>query len=598
MKKYFILVWLLLIIISHTIIHTNKNNGINDYLEQKTEQRHLEYKAIYNNYKTFADMIFKTIVNTDKVINIFANRDRKKLMNYLNDDYKELRKFSIRQLHFHLPNNDSFLRMHRPNKYGDNLTKARLTVKYVNENKKFIDGFEEGKIFNGFRFVYPLFDNSKDKKHIGSVEVSYSALFFIKEMIHSYKVTSNFFIDKDVVGQKVFNSEKSNYSQSPYDKYLVQNSIIKLQNIDISKIKLSDKFITQVYAGLKAEKPFSMLFNNNINKIITYIPLQNPINKKMVAILSVKTTEDFIQRKETNSRLIFLLSIIIISIALLFIYKQLQYQHKLNEDIDDKTKELELEILKIKELEDEKLNQQGIMLKREKMAALGDMIGNIAHQWRQPLSVISTGVTGMQMQKEYNSLSDEQFNNTCDAINENAQYLSKTIDDFSDFIKGDRVTKIFILSDEINSFLHLIEGATKNNYINIILDIEEEIKIDGYQNELTQCLINIFNNAKDAFENTDDIDKLIFLSTSIKDSKAIISIKDNAGGIPEDIINKVFEPYFTTKHKSQGTGIGLHMTYNLIVDGMKGSIVVNNDTYTYDSKQYTGAEFLIILPLS
>ena len=151
----------------------------------------------------------------------------------------------------------------------------------------------------------------------------------------------------------------------------------------------------------------------------------------------------------------------------------------------------------------------------------------------------------------------------------------------------------------LNSFLHLVDSSIKNHHINIILDLQIDIEIDGYENELTQCFINIFNNAKDILVEKEIEDKFIFISTFINKEKiAVIKIKDNAEGISEDILPKIFEPYFTTKHQSQGTGLGLHMTYNLIVDGMGGTIDVANVTYEYDDKEYTGAEFSISLPLS
>ena len=248
----------------------------------------------------------------------------------------------------------------------------------------------------------------------------------------------------------------------------------------------------------------------------------------------------------------------------------------------------------INDITDEK-EKEKIMIEQSKLVSMGEMIGNIAHQWRQPLSVISTASTGIIVQKNYGTLDETKLIDTCEAINDNAQYLSKTIDDFQNFIKGDRTKNIFSLKDDIDSFLHLVEGSIKSNNINIILNLQEDIKINGYENELTQCLINLFNNAKDVLK--EEKNKLIFISTLITEDKAIIKIKDNGGGVPNNIINKVFEPYFTTKHKSQGTGLGLHMTYNLIVDGMDGTIEVKNRTYKYETKEYTGAEFIISLPL-
>ena len=255
--------------------------------------------------------------------------------------------------------------------------------------------------------------------------------------------------------------------------------------------------------------------------------------------------------------------------------------------------DITLKFQKDKELQE----KERLLRDQSKLASMGEMIGNIAHQWRQPLSVISTASTGMIVQKEYGMLDDTKFIETCEMINDNAQYLSKTIDDFRNFIQGDRTKKTFYLKDDINSFLHLVEGSIKTHNITIVPDIQQNIKINGYENELTQCLINIFNNAKDALKdnNTGKTIRLIFISTSQKKDKAIIKIKDNAGGIPEDILTKVFEPYFTTKHKSQGTGLGLHMTYNLIVDGMNGMIEVTNAEYIYNEKKYTGAEFVLTL---
>ena len=237
-----------------------------------------------------------------------------------------------------------------------------------------------------------------------------------------------------------------------------------------------------------------------------------------------------------------------------------------------------------------------LIFEQSKMASMGEMIGNIAHQWRQPLSVISTGATGMIMQKEYGLLTDEQFVETCNSINDNVQYLSKTIDDFRNFIEGDRKLELFNLKENIESLLHLVEGSIKSYNIDVILYLDKDISIEGYPNELVQCFINIFNNSKDILINKSSR-RLIFISTYILDHKIYIEFKDNAGGIDEKIISKIFDPYFTTKHQSQGTGLGLNMTYTIITDGMNGSINPSNVTFTYDNKNYKGAQFKICLPV-
>ncbi len=249
-------------------------------------------------------------------------------------------------------------------------------------------------------------------------------------------------------------------------------------------------------------------------------------------------------------------------------------------------------------VEKELYHKDKLLFEQSKMASMGEMIGNIAHQWRQPLNAISLTSNNLSFKCMMDDVDNKLFQKELGLIEGYAQYLSKTIDDFRNFIKGDRTKSIFILINTINNFKNLVDSSIKNNYLNVIFDIDKDIKINGYENELIQCLINIFNNAKDILVEKEIEDKFIFISTSVKDNKAIIKIKDNAGGIPKDILPKIFEPYFTTKHQSLGTGLGLHITYNLIVDGMNGTIEANNVKFKYNGNKYTGAEFVISLTMS
>ena len=243
------------------------------------------------------------------------------------------------------------------------------------------------------------------------------------------------------------------------------------------------------------------------------------------------------------------------------------------------------------------LKQAKMISEQSKMVSMGEMIGNIAHQWRQPLSIISTGVTGMQVQKKYSILSDATFEQTCNTINKNAQYLSTTIDDFRDYIKGDSVKIKFNINDEIKSFLSLVDTTITKYKIEVFVDVKKKMII-CYKNELTQCLINIFNNSKDAFvENKKIVRRFIFINVVIKKGVLVLKIKDNAGGIPKKVLKKIYEPYFTTKHQSQGTGLGLHMTYNLIHNTMKGEITANNLEYFFNDIRCNGVEFIIKIPL-
>jgi PAS domain S-box-containing protein len=241
--------------------------------------------------------------------------------------------------------------------------------------------------------------------------------------------------------------------------------------------------------------------------------------------------------------------------------------------------------------------QEELLIQQSKLAAMGEMIANIAHQWRQPLSVISTLSTGMKLQKELNISNEEYEKESLDNINENAQYLSKTIDDFRNFFKKDNIKTKINFKELFQKTLKLINSRLKNKDIEIIQNNYSEIIFDTYESELIQVFINIINNSIDAFENI-KTNKYIFIDTKEFEDKIVIEIKDNAGGIPTNIIHRIFEPYFTTKNERQGTGIGLYMSKEIISKHLNGNINVSNTTFEHLNKNYTGAIFTLTIPLN
>ncbi|WP_419782700.1 cache domain-containing protein [Malaciobacter marinus] len=247
-------------------------------------------------------------------------------------------------------------------------------------------------------------------------------------------------------------------------------------------------------------------------------------------------------------------------------------------------------------LEEAQKNRQKdtILAQQSKMAAMGEMIANITHQWRQPLSVISTAVTGLKFEKEMDILKDDNFYRGMDSIHNSVMHLSKTIDDFRNFFKPNKDKINFNLKDVVEKTLKLLSSQFDINNIYFIKNCEN-IKIHGAENELVQVLINIINNSKDALKNTDN-KRLIFIDVFKQDNKVILLIKDTAGGINKSIINKVFEPYFTTK-KDKGTGIGLYMSKQIIADSLNGEIAVSNETFVHENIQYKGACFKLTFDL-
>lgn len=236
--------------------------------------------------------------------------------------------------------------------------------------------------------------------------------------------------------------------------------------------------------------------------------------------------------------------------------------------------------------------QERQLFESQKLAAMGEMIVNISHQWRQPLNTISIAASGMNVKHEMDLLEDKDIEEFSKLIIDNTEYLSKTIDTFRNFLKEEKIYKIVILQDRIKEALEIINTPLNDKNINFIdlIDYSNPIEINLIMGELTQVLINIINNSKEAIVEKKISDAWIKLSLEKLDNKVIIYVEDNGGGISEDILPHVFEPYFTTKHQYLGTGLGLHMSNEIIENHLGGKLDAKN------TKE--GAVFRIELPLN
>ena len=241
--------------------------------------------------------------------------------------------------------------------------------------------------------------------------------------------------------------------------------------------------------------------------------------------------------------------------------------------------------------------RENYLLQQTKMVALGEMIGNIAHQWRQPLSIVSTSASSLKLKKELNVLNDEDINEVVQIIMDTVQDLSHTIDEFRDFLCVDKtVFNDYFLNDIIVKAYKMLNHFFINYNIKINKDVPKDLKIKCSESQLVQVFINILSNAKDALLlNNYKSEKVISIKAYKKLNKIHVLIKDNAGGIDEEIIEKIFEPYFTTKHQSQGTGMGLYLTHQIITNELEGEIEVHNEEFLINNKYYKGACFSIVL---
>lgn len=252
--------------------------------------------------------------------------------------------------------------------------------------------------------------------------------------------------------------------------------------------------------------------------------------------------------------------------------------------------------MKVDEEIENNIHKDNILAHQSKMAAMGEMIANISHQWKQPLNVITSMTSSIRLQKDFNKLTDEKLERYIDMTNDAAIYLSQTIDDFKDFFNPHKPKTKFNPKITMEKVFKLTSVQCDRHDIRILMEAQD-CEINSYENELLQVLINIINNAKDALVERAIVQKLIFIEVGCDKDKVIIKISDNAGGISHEVRGRIFEPYFTTKEDNRGTGIGLYMSKEIIEKNMKGKLDIQNSQFTYEENTHKGACFSITLPL-
>ena len=264
---------------------------------------------------------------------------------------------------------------------------------------------------------------------------------------------------------------------------------------------------------------------------------------------------------------------------------------RLNESLELKVKELDTfnKTLhkKVKEEVNKQREKENLLIQQSKLAALGEMIGNIAHQWRQPISAVSAIMMNIKWtaisQGVEKSFLDERMNEA----NVQLKYMSQTIDDFRTFFRPGKEKEYFDLKLEVKKAYKILKASLENDNINLQIYNTKEMQSYGYASEFSQVVLNIISNAKYVLLDRNIQNPKIEIHLSSDKLNIYCEIKDNAGGIEEKYINRIFEPYFTTK-EHQGTGIGLYISKEIIEKHMKGSLQVRNTN--------EGANFIISMP--
>jgi signal transduction histidine kinase len=363
-------------------------------------------------------------------------------------------------------------------------------------------------------------------------------VFFIFSLLFTKRIESIF---KEYKENVILNEDKYHMLFNHSNDAFIISQVEENNYLRITSYNKTASIVTQYDEELIDKNLFDLFINIDINKILK--------DKAFLDTIKLRTKNNFIKTIE--------LSIII-------------YEENKQNIVFASLRDITERTL----LKEEKQKQESILIQKSKMASMGEMIGNIAHQWRQPLSQLSGLFIDIKSAYDYKELNTKYLDNSVEEANDLLEYMSKTIDDFRNFFNPNSIKEEFIIKDAVESAVRIVKSNLDFYQIELNINIDESYKITGFKNEYSQAVMNIISNAKDILieKNIKNPKIKIYLE---KNKENILCIEDNAGGIKEEIIDKIFDPYFTTKYE-YGTGIGLYMTKMIVEDKMNGSVYAKN----------------------
>ena len=545
---------------------------------------HAKDKMNYLNffYENASDTL-KAIASNREFVNFVKNKKDKKIVEDLFDTMIRSDRYYMQLRYIDINGNETirFDRSHigstpyeipkdfLQNKYPRYYCKKCLTLPKDKIWFSNIDlNVEHGKVETPFkpviRIAYPIYVNDKYK---GFIILN----IFMRDYLRILTLSPTF--DVYLIDEKgyfiIHPNSIYNWSRYKKDGKTVYDEFPKYAK----KIMQTNKPLF-----IKAKKIYiqPLKFKNSQNLRLIYVE----------KIEKIKDTEHYIAKRT------FFTVLLAILVAIPFAFLLSSPINKMYESLEEKSEELKdiannLEEKVKKEIEKNKKKDR-LLENQSKLAALGEMLANIAHQWRHPLTRLSLILQNIKLYSSQEKLDKNLLDNYIQNSLKQIEYMSQTIDDFRNFYKDDKEKVEFNINQSIKNALNIIEASIKHNGIQIKTKMETEYTYKGYPNQLSQVILNILQNSKDILEQNRIKSPFIEITLTKKAGKIFIDIKDNGGGIPKDILDKIFEANFTTK-KGTGTGIGLYMSKTIIVDNFNGRLHAKN--------WKDGAIFTIELPL-
>ena len=411
----------------------------------------------------------------------------------------------------------------------------------------------KGDLYNYFK---------KHPKEIKKYE-SYLQLFITKRYKYVYILRRNpqnknryIFILDGTVDKK----EKSEFSE-PYEP---------LETNKWSQVYKTKKPVYFMHTGLKTlwmTYLMPILSNDKVNAILV-VDFSMKYHNTIVSVM--KELDD-------TYRLVLILFVVIFFIIIVFSILDIKREQKKDEALQ-KVEKINLELEeKIKKAVEENRKKDQAMFQQSRLAQMGEILSMIAHQWRQPLSAISSTASSLKLKATLGKVDKDTILQKSDDIIKYSKHLSLTIDDFRSFFKSNKIKMDTDLNQVVKSVLNIVEHSLKNNGISLEIKLECDRIFQSYPNEIKQVLLNLVKNAEDILKEKAIKKPKITIKTYEKDGVPVLEVLDNAGGVPVDIIDKIFDPYFSTKTKKDGTGLGLYMSKIIIEEHCNSKIEVVNE---------------------
>lgn len=435
------------------------------------------------------------------------------------------------------------------------------------------------------------------EKNSLNYEQTIEVLNIAKEIIEKNWSEYKYRLNKDF-NNSILSKIKTYFINSNHYK----NQYIKELNIENIDNKMVDIFSSIEKLDKKNSKEYFTNINFNIDSIFVY--LGSLVNYDLNLAINEKRDTDNIFKLVTIFSFISIFFVvfftIILSLFITFHFRKLYYlQEKIVEKKTKELKELNNNLEQKIKLEVAKNRKKDIiMFQQARFASLGEMLNNIAHQWRQPLGSITMIIQSFQTKMRVNKLSPEFVEQKVKDALLLAQNMSNTLDDFKNFFSPNRSKNSFFIKDCVEHSIELSKYFLNKENIKIDLIVKKDKQITTFYNELSHTLLNIISNSKDALvSSVNKNDRIIKIIVNSKKNFVFINIIDNGGGVPDDILPKIFEPYYTTKYKSAGTGIGLYMSKQIIEKHLNGEISCKNIKLEVNKKVFKGASFTITIPI-